>query len=181
MEAQNSLKRVSYRGCVTLFRTWQSHAVRFSFRTMVMKSPGLKPIEAQNARSSSASVPYPASMRQKQTSNIAGFVKRKTLPEGGELADASNCDLPHGTSRNADLACSIRRCGLHLVPSSHDRRQDMESEKIEVRPLTEHELDVISGGLDCDITPSRMEASMKVGGATLVIWATAGCSGTYWK
>jgi hypothetical protein len=57
----------------------------------------------------------------------------------------------------------------------------MESEKIEVSPLTEHELDVISGGLDCDITPPRMEASMQVGGATLVIWATAGCHGTYWK
>jgi bacteriocin-like protein len=57
----------------------------------------------------------------------------------------------------------------------------MESEKIEVRPLTEHELDAISGGLDCDITPPRMEASMQVGGATLVIWATAGCHGTYWK
>ena len=42
---------MSYRGCVTLFKTPQSHAVRFSFIPMVMKSPGLKPIEAQNARS----------------------------------------------------------------------------------------------------------------------------------
>src|SRR6266481_832397 len=53
VEAQNNLKRMSYAGCATL-KTWQSHAVRFSFVPMVMKSPGLKPIEAQNARSSSA-------------------------------------------------------------------------------------------------------------------------------
>ena len=58
MGAQNNLKRMSYAGCVTLFKTRQSHAVRFSFMPMVMKSPGLKPIEAQNARSSSACVPY---------------------------------------------------------------------------------------------------------------------------
>ena len=54
--AQNSLKRMSYRGCVTLFKARQSHAVRFL--PIVMKSPGLKPIEAQNARSSSVCVPY---------------------------------------------------------------------------------------------------------------------------
>src|SRR5229473_8456451 len=53
VEAQNNLKRMSYAGCATL-KTWQSHAVRFLFMPMVMKSPGLKPIEAQNARSSSA-------------------------------------------------------------------------------------------------------------------------------
>src|ERR1700731_3017082 len=45
-------------GCVTLFKTQQSHAVRFSFIPVVMKSPGLKPIEVQNARSSSVCVPY---------------------------------------------------------------------------------------------------------------------------
>jgi hypothetical protein len=45
VEAQNNLKRMSYAGCATL-KTWQSHAVRFSFMPMVMKSPGLKPIEA---------------------------------------------------------------------------------------------------------------------------------------
>ena len=56
MEAQNNLKRMSYAGCVILFKTRQSHAVRFSM-PMVMKSPGLKPIEAQNARSSSACLP----------------------------------------------------------------------------------------------------------------------------
>ena len=50
MEAQNSLKRMSDGGCVTLFKAQQSHAVRFSFMPMVMKSPGLKPIDAQNAR-----------------------------------------------------------------------------------------------------------------------------------
>jgi hypothetical protein len=42
---------MSYAECVTLFRTRQSHAVRFSFMPMVMKLLGLKPIEAQNARS----------------------------------------------------------------------------------------------------------------------------------
>src|SRR5258705_13735202 len=61
VEAQNNLKRMSYAGCVILFKTRQSHAVRFSFMLMVMKSTGLKPIEAQNARSSSAWVPYLAS------------------------------------------------------------------------------------------------------------------------
>src|SRR5229473_6978976 len=65
VEAQNNLKRMSYAGCVILFKTRQSHAVRFSFMPMVMKSPGLKPIEAKNARSSSACVPYLASMCQK--------------------------------------------------------------------------------------------------------------------
>jgi hypothetical protein len=66
VEAQNNLKRISYAGCVTLFKTRQSHAARFSFMPMVMKSPGLKPIEAQNARSSSACVPYLASMPQER-------------------------------------------------------------------------------------------------------------------
>jgi hypothetical protein len=42
MEAQNSLKRMSVRGPVTLFKTRQSHAVRFSFIPVVMKSTGLK-------------------------------------------------------------------------------------------------------------------------------------------
>ena len=51
-EDQNNLRRANCAGCVTLFKTRQSHAVRFSFMPMVMKSPGLKPIEAQNARSS---------------------------------------------------------------------------------------------------------------------------------
>jgi len=50
----NELKRVSYAGCVTLFKTRQSHAARFSFMPVVLKSLGLKPIEAQNARSRSA-------------------------------------------------------------------------------------------------------------------------------
>src|ERR1035441_7962872 len=67
VEAQNNLKCMSYAGCVTLFKTRQSHAVRFSFMPLVMKSPGFKPIEAQNARSSSACVPYLASMRQRRT------------------------------------------------------------------------------------------------------------------
>jgi len=55
-EAQNSLERISDGGCATLFETWQSHTVCFSFISVVMKSPGLKPIEAQNARRSSARV-----------------------------------------------------------------------------------------------------------------------------
>jgi hypothetical protein len=46
---------MSYAGCVSLFKTPQCHVVRFSFMPMVMKSRGLKPIEAQNARSSSCS------------------------------------------------------------------------------------------------------------------------------
>src|SRR5260221_4726847 len=61
VEAQNNLKRMSNAVGVTLFKTRQSHAARFSFMPMIMKSPGLKPIESQNARSSSACVPYPAS------------------------------------------------------------------------------------------------------------------------
>jgi hypothetical protein len=42
VEAQNDLKRMSYAGCVTLFKMRQSHGARFLFMTMVMKSPGLK-------------------------------------------------------------------------------------------------------------------------------------------
>jgi len=64
VEAQKNLKRMSYAGRVILFKTQQSHALRFSVMPMVMKSPGLKPIEAQNARSSSGCVPYLASTRQ---------------------------------------------------------------------------------------------------------------------
>src|SRR3984885_9862364 len=56
VEAQNSLERISDGGCATLFETWQSHTVCFSFISVVMKSLGLKPIEAQNARRSSARV-----------------------------------------------------------------------------------------------------------------------------
>ena len=50
-EAQNSLERIS-----DGFETWQSHTVRFSFMSVVMKSLGLKPIEAPDARPSSARV-----------------------------------------------------------------------------------------------------------------------------
>jgi hypothetical protein len=60
---------MSYAGCVTLFKTRQSHAARFSFMPVVLKSPGLKPIEAQNARSRSARVPYTAS----QTTGAAWY------------------------------------------------------------------------------------------------------------
>jgi len=56
VEAQNNLMRMSYAECVTLFKTQQGHAARFPFMPVVMKSPGLKPIEAQNARSSSVFV-----------------------------------------------------------------------------------------------------------------------------
>src|ERR1700686_125551 len=47
---------------VTLFKTRQSHAVRFSFIPVVMTSPGLKPMEVQNARRSSVCVPYLVTM-----------------------------------------------------------------------------------------------------------------------
>jgi hypothetical protein len=50
VEAQNSLKRKSYPEARHSVEAWQSHAVRFSFKPEVMKSPGLKPVEAQNAR-----------------------------------------------------------------------------------------------------------------------------------
>src|SRR5664280_1203770 len=82
VEAQNNLKRMSHAGCVTLAKTRQSHAVRFSFMPMVMKSPGLKPIEAENARSSSACVPYLASMSQNRKSarlldHLVGTVEQR--------------------------------------------------------------------------------------------------------
>ena len=42
VEAQNSLKRMSDGGCVTLFKAQQSHAVRFSFIPVVHEVTGLK-------------------------------------------------------------------------------------------------------------------------------------------
>ena len=42
IEAQNNLERTNFTGCVTLLKTRQSPAVRFSFMPMVMKSPRLK-------------------------------------------------------------------------------------------------------------------------------------------
>jgi hypothetical protein len=42
VEAQNNLKRMSYGGSVTLFKTWQSRAVRFSFMPMGHEVTGLK-------------------------------------------------------------------------------------------------------------------------------------------
>ena len=48
------MKRMSYARCVTLFKTRQSHTVRFSLMPMVVKLPGLKPIEVQKASSSAA-------------------------------------------------------------------------------------------------------------------------------
>src|SRR5580658_4329157 len=57
-----NLKRMSYARCVALFKTRQSRTVRFSSMPMLMKLPGLKPIEAQKARSSAACVLYLASM-----------------------------------------------------------------------------------------------------------------------
>jgi hypothetical protein len=53
---------MSYARCVALFKTRQSRTVRFSSMPMLMKLPGLKPIEAQKARSSAACVLYLASM-----------------------------------------------------------------------------------------------------------------------
>jgi hypothetical protein len=74
VEAQNSLKRMSYRGMVTLFKARQSHAVRFSYIPVVMKSPGLKPIEAQNARLARlwplSTSPFPVNDRSAPTGDI---------------------------------------------------------------------------------------------------------------
>jgi len=42
VEAQNNSKRMSCAGCVTLFKTRQNQAARFSFMPVVMKSNGLK-------------------------------------------------------------------------------------------------------------------------------------------
>jgi hypothetical protein len=75
VEAQNNLKHERYAGCVTVFKTRRSHAVRFSFIPVVTKSPGLKPIEVQNARSSSACVPYLATMRQEPPLPENGYTR----------------------------------------------------------------------------------------------------------
>jgi hypothetical protein len=45
---------MSFAGCVTPFKRGKATQLRFSFMPVVMKSPGLKPIEAKNARTSSA-------------------------------------------------------------------------------------------------------------------------------
>jgi hypothetical protein len=42
VEAQNNLKRMSYAGCVTPFKTRQSHAVRLSVHTYGHEVTGLK-------------------------------------------------------------------------------------------------------------------------------------------
>src|SRR5450755_3875097 len=68
-------KHVSYAGCVTVFKTRRNHAVRFSFIAVIMKSPGLKPIEVQNARSNSACVPYLATMRHEPPLPENGYTR----------------------------------------------------------------------------------------------------------
>jgi len=57
----------------------------------------------------------------------------------------------------------------------------MESEPVEAGLLTEHELDATAGGRVRDQTGPRMEASMRFGSLTLVVWATAGCHDVYWN
>ena len=57
----------------------------------------------------------------------------------------------------------------------------MQSDKGSIGSLRDYELDAISGGRVCNQGPPRMEATVKLGTETLVIWATATCSGTYWK
>src|SRR3981189_1634267 len=112
VEAQNNLKRMSYAGCVILFKTRQSHAVRFSFMPMVMKSPGLKPIEAQNARSSSACVPYLATMCQERSFIDNHHLRSKyfrtcdqgsepPLDDGNESSDDFRCTPDSGHRRPA--------------------------------------------------------------------------------
>jgi hypothetical protein len=60
VEAQNSLKRMSDRGVRhSVSKRGKAAQCRFSFIPVVVKSPGLKPIEARNARSSSAHLRYP--------------------------------------------------------------------------------------------------------------------------
>jgi hypothetical protein len=85
VEAQNSLKRKRVTGSVTLFKARQSRAVRFSFIPIFLKSPGLKPIEAQNARSSSAFVPYLASMRQQRAFGPSRLLSHPGLARGSKM------------------------------------------------------------------------------------------------
>src|SRR6516225_1887052 len=88
VEAQNNLKRMCYAGFVTLFRTRQSHAVRFSFMPIIMRSPGLKPIEAENARSASLGFYVPGAV-----------VGAETRPRAfGETPLSGQQIDPHGNS-----------------------------------------------------------------------------------
>jgi hypothetical protein len=95
---------MSYAGRATLFKTWQSHGVRFSFMPMVMKSPGLKPIKVQNARSSSACVPWDwllfAGSRRSQTDGIA----MSAFCPGADIANPwSHVSFVNGLCRVAQL------------------------------------------------------------------------------
>src|ERR1700722_13417265 len=56
VQVQNGWKAKELRRARLSVQMQQSHAVRFSFILMVLKYPGLEPIEAQKARSRSAYV-----------------------------------------------------------------------------------------------------------------------------
>jgi len=97
-------KALGRRGCVTLFKTRQSHAVRFSFIPVVMRSPGLKPIGARNARSSSACVSYLA-----------------TEPEaavGAETRPRADCNRCCWSTRLPSSAVDPHKDSIHIGPKN---------------------------------------------------------------
>src|SRR5665647_1628603 len=116
VEAQNNLKRMSYAGCVTLFKTRQSHAARFSFMPMVMKLPGLKPIEAQNARSSSVWVPRPARWLPRTYAfpdrTIAQIAASDLMPHRRDNADYCGCHCGCRIIRQCRLSIDVAQLAL---------------------------------------------------------------------
>jgi hypothetical protein len=100
---------------------------------MVMKSPGLKPIEAKNARSSSACVPYLASMLPKSVHRHPGALPEDAVRDDGRVADALQLvegGLRQGQSLPADLQPAIgkvinvdqlaRHCCRCLIGPQHE-------------------------------------------------------------
>jgi hypothetical protein len=77
------------------------------FMPMVMKSPGLKPIEAKNAKSSSACVPYSASMRQKPVHRHSERFRNSLIVNSGRHTYAIFCDtaVSHGRGENPSTGC----------------------------------------------------------------------------
>jgi hypothetical protein len=57
----------------------------------------------------------------------------------------------------------------------------MKAQESETSLLTEQQLDAVAGGRVCNQNPPRMTVEIAIGGRTLVIWATAGCSDAYFK
>src|SRR3954452_12261534 len=102
VKALNHSERMSCAACVTLFETRQTHALRFSFRTS-----GFKPAEAQNARSSSACVPYLASMRQQPTSASRTMALKlgKTLAEDFCKCCRGNWKSPAAQLTQHEVGC----------------------------------------------------------------------------